>query len=90
MPEIQLKVNDDVVSVDVPPWVSLLDLLRETLGATRPSAVRRHKAAVPSGPRQSMVCPPACPTRALPRCCTSIRTGTVTVARCSICVSPHW
>ena len=36
MPEIQLKVNDDVVSVDVPPWVSLLDLLRERLGVTGP------------------------------------------------------
>ena len=36
MSEIQLKVNDDVVSVDVPPWVSLLDLLRERLGVTGP------------------------------------------------------
>ena len=36
MSEIGLKVNDDVVSVDVPPWVSLLDLLRERLGVTGP------------------------------------------------------
>ena len=36
MPEMQLKVNDDVVSVDVQPWVSLLDLLRERLGVTGP------------------------------------------------------
>ncbi len=36
MSEIQLKVNDDVVALDVPPWVSLLDLLRERLGVTGP------------------------------------------------------
>ena len=36
MPEIQLKVNGGVASVDVEPWVSLLDLLRERLGVTGP------------------------------------------------------
>ena len=36
MSEVELKVNDDVVCVDVPPWVSLLDLLRERLGVTGP------------------------------------------------------
>ena len=34
MTEIQLKVNGDVQAVDVEPWVSLLDLLRERLGLT--------------------------------------------------------
>src|ERR687893_442028 len=33
---IQLKVNGDVEAVDVDPWVSLLDLLRERLGVTGP------------------------------------------------------
>ena len=36
MPEIQLKVNGRVESVDVDPWVSLLDLLRDRLGVTGP------------------------------------------------------
>ena len=36
MSEVELKVNDDVVCVDVPPWMSLLDLLRERLGVTGP------------------------------------------------------
>ena len=36
MPAIQLKVNGGVESVDVEPWVSLLDLLRERLGVTGP------------------------------------------------------
>ena len=36
MAEIQLKVNGGVESVDVEPWVSLLDLLRERLGVTGP------------------------------------------------------
>ena len=36
MPEIQLKVNGGVESVEVEPWVSLLDLLRERLGVTGP------------------------------------------------------
>ena len=36
MTEIQLKVNGDVEAVDVEPWVSLLDLLRERLGLTGP------------------------------------------------------
>ena len=36
MPEIQLKVNGGVESVDVEPWVSLLDLLRERLRVTGP------------------------------------------------------
>ena len=36
MPEIQLKLNGGVESVDVEPWVSLLDLLRERLGVTGP------------------------------------------------------
>ena len=36
MPEIQLKVNGGVESVDVEPWVSLLDLLRERLGVMGP------------------------------------------------------
>ncbi|MGH3340540.1 MAG: (2Fe-2S)-binding protein [Propionibacteriaceae bacterium] len=34
MVKIQLKVNGGVESVDVEPWVSLLDLLRERLGVT--------------------------------------------------------
>jgi xanthine dehydrogenase YagT iron-sulfur-binding subunit len=33
---IQLKVNGDAEDVDVEPWVSLLDLLRERLGVTGP------------------------------------------------------
>ena len=36
MAEIQLKVNGCVEAVDVEPWVSLLDLLRERLGVTGP------------------------------------------------------
>ena len=36
MTEIQLKVNGSVETVDVEPWVSLLDLLRERLGLTGP------------------------------------------------------
>ena len=36
MPEIQLKVNGGVESVEVEPWVSLLDLLRERLGVMGP------------------------------------------------------
>ena len=36
MPQIQLKVNGRVESVDVDPWVSLLDLLRDRLGVTGP------------------------------------------------------
>ena len=36
MTGIQLKVNGDVEAVDVEPWVSLLDLLRERLGLTGP------------------------------------------------------
>lgn len=36
MVEIQLKVNGGVESVDVEPWVSVLDLLRERLGLTGP------------------------------------------------------
>jgi xanthine dehydrogenase YagT iron-sulfur-binding subunit len=34
MVEIQLKVNGSVESIDVEPWVSVLDLLRERLGLT--------------------------------------------------------
>src|SRR5918997_6901645 len=33
---IQLKVNGSVHELDVEPWVSLLDLLRERLGVTGP------------------------------------------------------
>ena len=36
MTGIQLKLNGGVESVDVEPWVSLLDLLRERLGVTGP------------------------------------------------------
>jgi xanthine dehydrogenase YagT iron-sulfur-binding subunit len=36
MTEIQLKLNGGVESVDVEPWVSLLDLLRERLGVMGP------------------------------------------------------
>jgi xanthine dehydrogenase YagT iron-sulfur-binding subunit len=36
MTAIQLKLNGCVESVDVAPWVSLLDLLRERLGVTGP------------------------------------------------------
>ncbi|MGH3306241.1 MAG: (2Fe-2S)-binding protein [Nocardioides sp.] len=36
MIEIQLKVNGCVEAVEVEPWVSLLDLLRERLGVTGP------------------------------------------------------
>jgi xanthine dehydrogenase YagT iron-sulfur-binding subunit len=36
MTAIQLKVNGFVESVDVEPWVSLLDLLRERLGVMGP------------------------------------------------------
>ena len=36
MTEIQLKVNGCVEAVEVEPWVSLLDLLRERLGVTGP------------------------------------------------------
>lgn len=36
MTEIQLKVNGSVEAVEVEPWVSLLDLLRERLGVTGP------------------------------------------------------
>jgi xanthine dehydrogenase YagT iron-sulfur-binding subunit len=34
--EIRIKVNGSVESLDVEPWVSLLDLLRERLGLTGP------------------------------------------------------
>lgn len=36
MVEIKLKLNGEVESVDVEPWVSLLDLLRERLQVTGP------------------------------------------------------
>ena len=36
MTEIQIKVNGAVESLDVEPWVSLLDALRERLGLTGP------------------------------------------------------
>jgi xanthine dehydrogenase YagT iron-sulfur-binding subunit len=36
MTEIQIKLNGSVVFVDVEPWVSLLDLLREKLKVTGP------------------------------------------------------
>jgi xanthine dehydrogenase YagT iron-sulfur-binding subunit len=36
MTAIQLELNGCVESVDVEPWVSLLDLLRERLGVTGP------------------------------------------------------
>ena len=36
MSEIRIKVNGSVESLDVEPWVSLLDLLRERLGLTGP------------------------------------------------------
>ena len=36
MTEIQIKVNGQVESIDIDPWVSLLDLLRERLGVTGP------------------------------------------------------
>ena len=36
MTELRVKVNGSVESVDVEPWVSLLDLLRERLGLTGP------------------------------------------------------
>jgi xanthine dehydrogenase YagT iron-sulfur-binding subunit len=36
MTAIQLKLNGCVEAVDVEPWVSLLDLLRERLGLTGP------------------------------------------------------
>ena len=36
MTEIRIKVNGSVESLDVEPWVSLLDALRERLGLTGP------------------------------------------------------
>ncbi|AQZ68441.1 Periplasmic aromatic aldehyde oxidoreductase, iron-sulfur subunit YagT [[Actinomadura] parvosata subsp. kistnae] len=36
MTEIRMKVNGSVESLDVEPWVSLLDALRERLGLTGP------------------------------------------------------
>ena len=36
MTEIRMKVNGSVESLDVEPWVSLLDALRERLGVTGP------------------------------------------------------
>ena len=36
MSEIRIKVNGSVESLDVEPWVSLLDALRERLGLTGP------------------------------------------------------
>ena len=36
MTEIRVKVNGSVESLDVEPWVSLLDALRELLGLTGP------------------------------------------------------
>ena len=36
MTEIRVKVNGSVESLDVEPWVSLLDALRERLGLTGP------------------------------------------------------
>ncbi|MDI2035638.1 2Fe-2S iron-sulfur cluster-binding protein [Paenarthrobacter nitroguajacolicus] len=36
MTEIQIKLNGSVERIDVDPWVSLLDLLRETLKITGP------------------------------------------------------
>ncbi|GAA1771748.1 2Fe-2S iron-sulfur cluster-binding protein [Nonomuraea bangladeshensis] len=36
MAEIRMKVNGSVASLEVEPWVSLLDALRERLGVTGP------------------------------------------------------
>ncbi|MGC9671525.1 (2Fe-2S)-binding protein [Planosporangium sp. 12N6] len=36
MPEIRMTVNGSATSLDVDPWVSLLDALRERLGLTGP------------------------------------------------------
>ncbi|GAB2948218.1 2Fe-2S iron-sulfur cluster-binding protein [Nonomuraea fastidiosa] len=36
MTDIRMKVNGDVVSLDIEPWVSLLDALRDRLGVTGP------------------------------------------------------